>query len=255
MALVPALALAVEAGSLQGAARGFPEMYDAAGKPVADGNLAQWVDGGVLHVKLVFDYADGRRTEENATFEQQPALRQLAWSFAETRGGAVARRFDVDLATGKATAHKVGDGGGDWRETLDLKPGQTFAGIGFMYALSSLRERLLGGEKVELVAVAFTPKPRAAGVAVTREGEETLTMGGRSLETDRMLLHPEVPAVAKLFVKVPDQRIWIYHGAPTGFVQSVTPEAENGDPMRTVQVLPGPHPARAAAKHGKPPRR
>jgi hypothetical protein len=36
-----------------------------------------------------------------------------------------------------------------------------------------------------------------------------MKMSGRSLKGDRFIVHPEVPAIAKLFINVPDTKIWL----------------------------------------------
>jgi len=62
---------------------------------------------------------------------------------------------------------------------------------------------------------------------------------GRSFETDRILINPEVPAIARLLVKTPDQRLWFYHPAPPAFLRMEGPPAEPGDQPIRIDVLPG----------------
>ena len=35
-----------------------------------------------------------------------------------------------------------------------------------------------------------------------------MRMGGRSVRGDEFVIHPEIPLIAKLFVNVPETRIW-----------------------------------------------
>jgi hypothetical protein len=39
-------------------------------------------------------------------------------------------------------------------------------------------------------------------------------MGGRSVRGDEFVIHPEIPLIAKLFVNVPDTKIWLTNPAP-----------------------------------------
>jgi hypothetical protein len=43
-----------------------------------------------------------------------------------------------------------------------------------------------------------------------------MRMGGRSVRGDEFVIHPEIPLIAKLFVNVPDTKIWLTNPAPGG---------------------------------------
>src|SRR6267142_1071877 len=131
-------ATAVETRWIEGTVRGFPIVRDAEGRQIGKGTLTQYIEDGKLHAQGVFDLRDGRRLREETVLEQHPRLRQLSWTWEETRGGEVLRRFTVDLTTGHATARKRnGDRFDTWDDHLDgTKDG--FAGVGFMYAVKGL---------------------------------------------------------------------------------------------------------------------
>jgi hypothetical protein len=224
---------------VEGALRGFPIVRSMDGRPVADGALTQFIEEGKLHAEGVYDFRDGRRVRETTVFEQHPQLRQLSWSFEERRGDEVLRSFAVDLTTGHATARKRnGDGWDTWDDHLDDTAG-AFVGVGFMYAVKNLTERLDKGEKIELTAVVFTTKPRTVTVTVSRDQVGELTMGGRKLPAERYVIHPEVPWIARLFVKAPDQYLWFYRPAPPMFLRADIPLAEPSDPMIRIELIPG----------------
>jgi len=238
--LVAALpASAADPRWVEGTVRGFPVVRDAEGHQIGDGTLTQYVEDGKLHAQGVFDLRDGRRLREETVLEQHPRLRQLSWNWEETRGGEVLRQFSVDLTTGHATARKrTSDGVDTWDDHLDgIRDG--FAGVGFMYAVKNLTDRLDKGEKIELTAVVFTTKPRAVTVTVSRDQTGELTMGGRRLPAARYVIHPEVPWIARLFVKAPDQYLWYYRPDPPAFLRADIPIAEPGDPMIRIELLPG----------------
>src|SRR5207253_9681624 len=174
------------------------------GRPIGEGTLTQWIEDGNLHVVARYEMRDGRRIEEQSVLAQRPELRQLRWSWEERRGDQVVRAFSVDQETGHAVARKRAEDGDDsWDEHLDDARG-AFCGIGFMYAVKNLTERLDRGERIELTAVAFTPKPRTSTVAISRDQVGELTMAGRALPPARDVIDPEVPAAAEPFVQALD---------------------------------------------------
>jgi hypothetical protein len=121
---------------------------------------------------------------------------------------------------------------------LDVSPGQTFAGFGFTMAAKALRERLIKGETVELKGVGFTPQPKMVTVALSYAGRDMVKMAGRTIAADRFVVHPKIPAVAKLFVKVPDATIWLTT-PPAGFLRYEGALAEPSDEMIRIDLLPG----------------
>ena len=64
-------------------------------------------------------------------------------------------------------------------------------------------------------------------------------MSGRFLKGDRFIIHPEVPAIAKLFINVPDTKIWLTNPAPAGFLRWEGPIALPNDPLIRVDLLSG----------------
>lgn len=240
---VLALTLAGSAGAVElrwreGTVRGYPVMVDpSSGKVVAWGEHVQRVFGNRLTVSTVFDFGDGRRVEEQTEFEQGRDLSQRKWLWREEVKGDIRRMFQVDFTTGQASAMKVENGKRDeWNGKVDVKPGETFAGAGFMFALKNVAERLRGGETVELTAVAFTPKPRAVKVKVFNQGRETVHVAGRDLPADHFVIRPEVPWFAKAFVKAPDNHLWFHRVPPTAFLLAEGPLMEPGDAVIRTEV-------------------
>jgi len=227
------------AGLAEGEARGYPVLRDAQGRKLADGEFVQWLEGGRLRVSIVYDFGDGRRVEERAVLRQQP-LAQETWSWRETRGTTVLRRYEVNIGRGQARAEKLGEDGREtWTEHVDADPARTFAGIGFSYAVRQSRSRLREGEVVELETVGFTPKPRAVKVEIAHAGVDRMSMGGRTLRGDRFVIHPKLPWLADLFVDVPDATIWLITPPPAGFLRFEGPLAEPDDPIVRIDLLPG----------------
>jgi len=230
---------AIEWASLDGTARGYPVMRDLSGQRLADGEFAQWVAGDRLHVRLTYAFDGGRRVEEDVVFRQRPQLAQESWAFRDLQGKKPLRSFAIDFRTGVASASKDEKGETKhWSETLDVADGQTFAGFGFSVAIRALRERLIKGEVVTLKGVGFAPKPQLVSVELSYAGRDRVRMAGRIIEGDRFIVHPKIPAIAKLFVKVPDAQIWLTT-PPAGFLRWEGALAEPGDQIIRVDLLPG----------------
>jgi hypothetical protein len=238
----------------EGTLRGFPIVRSMDGRAIADGALVQVLENGNLRAEGIYQFHDGRQVREVTVLEQNPRLRQLSWSWEERRGDDVVRSYAVDLTTGHATVRKrTKDGWDTWDEHLDGTAG-AFVGVGFMYAIKNLTERLDRGEKIELTAVVFTAKPRTVTVSISRDQVGDLTMGGRKLPAERYVIHPEVPWIARLFVKAPDQYLWFYRPVPPMFLRADIPLAEPSDPMIRIELIPG-RESRAVGRAPPPPRR
>jgi len=247
-----ALLLAVAPHAREGDAQAVTSLIDAkTGVEIADGRYAQHVEGGVLHIESRNDFPDGRVIVERAAIQLGPQMVQESWDWTETKGEALVRQYTVDFRTRHAVATRV-DEHKRWKEdSLEIEPGKTFAGIAFVTVIKSLREVLSPGEKIELKAVAFTPKPRVATVSITRAKAEEIEMAGRMIAADPYTIHPEVPAIAKLFVSAPDQHVWLYASGPAAFLRYEGPLAEPKDPIVRVDTIPA-----GAANAGRaPPRR
>jgi hypothetical protein len=134
-ALVAATTLdAIKGNEVESALRAYPVLRDASGRKIADGNFAQSVENDGLHVQIAYA-GDGRKIEETAVLRQRPELAQQRWRWNESLRGDDIRTFEVDFASGMATAVKMEKGEPRrWSEKLDITEGETFAGFGFTLA-------------------------------------------------------------------------------------------------------------------------
>jgi hypothetical protein len=230
---------ALEVKQLAGAAHAFPVMLDLHGKKLGNGEFTQELQDGLLRIRITYELNKGGRIEEKATLQQSPELVQKSWSLREMNGEELQRSYVVDFDSGKATARKrEKEGLKDWSKQLEIDPGRTFAGFGVVLALQNLRDRLVKGEAIELKAVGFTPEPRVVGVKVTYQGVNRLSMSGRTLRGEKFQVQPQIPAIAKLFIKVPDTLIWLT-SPPSGFLRSESPLGEPSDPLIRVDLASG----------------
>src|SRR5947207_13395629 len=230
---------AIEITEPAGAEHGYPGLCDINGKKLADGEFRQWIEEGRLHVVITYKFPDGQFFEENAVFRQEPELIQEKWSWKELKNEKPQREFAADFLAGTASAHILKDNK-DVTDKIDIVPGQTFAGFGFTIALGNLRPRLLKGEQIELKAVGFSPiptlKPQVVTVKVSHAGLNRMKMSGRFLRGDNFVIHPEVPIIAKLFIKVPDTHIWLRNQKQDGIVRRKGPLVLQNNPISRVAL-------------------
>lgn len=236
------LAFAVEVTEPQGIAHAYPALLDINGKKLADGEFKQWVEGDRLRIKISYEFDDGTHFEENAVFRQQPELIQEQWSWKEFKNRKSQQEFTADFVSGTGSAHIRKDNK-DVSEKIAVERGRTFAGFGFALALSNLRKRLFRGEQIELKAVGFSEfpwlKPQVVTVKISYGGLDRIRMAGRLLKGDRFIIHPEIPLIAKLFVSVPDTKIWLTNPAPAGFLRWEGPVVLSSDPLIRVDLVSG----------------
>jgi hypothetical protein len=139
--LLAAPATAIEWTSFEGAARGYPAMRDLAGRTIADGEFAQWIENGRLHVSIAY-VGKTRRIQEKAVFRQEKQLAQETWSLRELRDGALYRQFEVNFIKGTASAQKRGEDGKQlerWSDDVTVDVGRAFTGFGFTLAVKAVR--------------------------------------------------------------------------------------------------------------------
>jgi hypothetical protein len=225
---------------LEGALHGFPVMTGLSGKKLADAEFNQWLENDLLHVTIGYDFGAGHHIEEKAVFRQRPRLVQEQWSWSESTNGTTFRHFELNFKSGTATALKRESKEiKRWSESISSGPTRPIAGYGFVMVLKNLRERLIKGERIEIHAVGFTPKPRVVAVELSYGGIDQMQMAGRTIKGERYLIHPKIPAIARVFVEVIDTRIWLTTTPPASFLRWEGPLVEAGDPLIRVDLLHG----------------
>src|SRR5438093_1802587 len=242
LGVIAAPVYALEVTQPAGAAHGYPGLYDINGKKLADSEFRQWVENNRLHIVITYKFSAGEVYEEHSQFRQQPELIQEKWSWKESKHGKSQREFAVDFLAGIASAH-ISQDHKDVSKRINIEPGRTFAGFRVALALSNLRKRLLSGEQVQLKAVGFSPfptlGPQVVTVTISHGGVQRMRMGGRSPKGDQFIIHPEIPLFAKLFINVPDTKIWLTNQASAGFLRWKGPIVLPDDPLIRVDLLSG----------------
>lgn len=232
----------VSAGELaqpEGPAHGFPALRALTGNKLADGEFTQWLEHDALHVRITYNFGHEHKIQEDAVFRQSPQLVQEQWAWQEVQSGRLTRKFELDFKTGMARGEVISGGEPKhWSARLKVEPGRTFSGFGFTLAIKSVRERLLRGDKVQFQAIAFSPKPREVTVEISYAGLYQVPMSGRKPLGECFVIHPNLPAIARVFVSIPDTRIWLTHPPPAEFLRWEGPLIYPTDPVVRVDLLP-----------------
>jgi hypothetical protein len=233
-------AFAIELTEPAGAEHGYPGLCDINGNKLANGEFRQWLRDERLNVVITYKFPDGQLFEEKARFRQNRELMQKQWSWRELKHDRPQREFSADFVARIARA-QIHTENKDVSGDIDVEPGRTFAGFGFTIALSNLRTRLIKGQQIELKALGFAPKPflkpMVVPVKIWHPGLEQMKMGGRYYKGDNFAIRPEIPAIAKIFVHVPDTHIWLTNPMPGGFLRWEGPIVLPNDPMIRVDLI------------------
>lgn len=256
--LGPGGAAAVEVRSPEGELFAFPTLLDDHGAPLATSTLTQWSEKGRLHVRVEHRFADGRRAVERATFRAGRELDQTGWSWDERRDGELVRAFEVDLDGGRARGRKREEKGErSWDEEVKVERGRTFVGLGVTYAAKNLRDAVAGGKDARLRTIVFLPKPVSVAILVKDAGREQVTVGGRSVDADRLHVRPDLKGLEELLGKLKDPLgadIWVHHGRPPMILRVRYPLVEARDPVVVLETLGRPRSV-ARARRPAPARR
>jgi len=236
---------------------GFPSMSDPGGKLIGDGELTQKLEGDRLVVHLVWRFKDGRVAIEDDRLRLKPELAQDSFRWVERRGKTTLRRIEVDFRSGKATVTHLNQGKPEtWNEKLDLPAGKAFTGYSTALAVAQLRDELQKDDaRRELTFVAFTPKPRAVSLEISRHQGVRIPAAGRELAADLFTLHPKIPFPVSLFAGAKDAHLWFTHSTPPALLRAEQSLVEKDDPVVLIDVIPrGPALPKPAARRGQPAR-
>ena len=194
-----------------------------------------------LYVVINYRFSDGQFFEEKSRFRQGKDLIQEEWSWKELEPRKAAARILCGFCFGNRHCAHPPRTTRMYQKKSRLNRAGHLPDSDSAVAISNLRKRLVKGEHVELSAVGFSPfptlKPQVVTVTISHGGVQRMKMGGRSLKGDEFIIHPEIPLIAKLFVKVPDTKVWLTNPPPAGFLRWEGPMVLPTDPMIRVDLI------------------
>lgn len=220
---------------------GFLALGTLDGKILADGDSIQFVRGDVVTNRLVFHFHDGSLQEETATFRERGSFELLTDRLVQ-KGPSFPRPVElaIDRPTGLVTVRDTGkDGRPRVTETRMSLPADLANGL-IVTLMKNLPDRL---GVATMTIVAATPKPALVKLVVSRDGEDSVSVGTLSRKLTRYVvrvdLGPIKNALAKLLGKFPpDTRVWILEGEAPTFVRSEGPSFLGGPAWRIELTSP-----------------
>ena len=206
---------------VEGTLHGFLRLRNAAGEPIAEGELLQVPRRRGLDSRMVFRFRDESFFEERVVFTQRGVFRMESYSLVQ-RGPSFAEDLEVSLErSGKYSVKaKSRDDGkvNTWSGTMDLPP-DTYNGMVIVVA-----KNLAPGDTQRVHLVAFTPKPRMISLEIAPSGTKKVKIGVHSETAVHYALKPKLGAVIGFMAKVlgknpPDSHAWIVTEGAPGFVR------------------------------------
>jgi hypothetical protein len=205
----------------EGPAHGFLTLSDVvSGKPIAAGELIQWIEHGAISSRLVIRFDDGSLYDELVRFTQRPAFRVQSYHLVE-KGPSFAEPTEVKFdRAGKyeAVVHPKGKPAKHAAGTTDI-PDDVGNGLTSVFV-----KNLEQGASATAHLMTFQPDPIVLDVEFTPEGSDPYWVGGAQSTATRFLIKPTVPGVKGVLATVvgkqpPEVRMWIAPPPAPGLVR------------------------------------
>ena len=185
------------------------------GKRLADGELAQTLDGENVVSRLTFHFRDGSLFDEIVVFSQERVFRLLSYKLNERGPSFTAdKRIAFDRKSGRyrvAWKERGEDEEKKYEDDIEI-PDDVYNGMSGLVMRNA-------GDKARGKFLAFVPDPYVLDMAVVLEGIDTFKVGGESRRARRYLLDLEVPGITGVLAKAigkapPDVHWWIAEPVP-----------------------------------------
>lgn len=203
----------------EGVVRAFPTLRAAdTGERLANGDLAQYVDGDRVVSRLTFRFRDGSLYDETVVFSQKKVFTLQSYrlvhrgpSFPESLEATVDRqteRYEVRYRADADSPEEV------LRGEITL-PEDAYNGM-LLLVLKNLT-----GQRAETVQVmAFTPTPRLVKMRLQPIAQEIMQISEQALPVTRYQVRPDLGLFASLLVvDLPDIKCWIVGGEVPTFAK------------------------------------
>lgn len=215
---------------------GFLVMKAVGGATIAHGEFIQHPQGERMHTQLIFRFLDGSIYDETVVFTQQRLFRLMSYKLVQKGPSfpeASEVSFDRESASYRARCGKDTSEG-----KLDL-PEDAHNGL-----TGLLLKNVPPGGRATGHLMAFTPKPHTLRTTMSREAEDTYSIGDLSRTATRWLVGLEIPGVKGVVASLigkepPDLRYWIATGPAPGFVKFEGALYLKGPRWRVEMASPG----------------
>jgi len=236
----PASAAPVKVRFAEGPSRGLVVLTDTAGKPLAHGELEQWMQGGQVVSRLAFWFADGSIYDEVVRFTQRRVFRVESYRLQQ-RGPSFAET--VDLSFDRTGRYRVRRRAAPDEEeetatgTVEL-PDDVMNGLTSVVCKNVMPD---GAATVHFVA--FQPKPLVLEMQIGADGVDQFGLGTQRRSATRFRIRPHVPGVLGALATVtgkqpPELRMSIARGRAPLLVRFEGPLYSDGPTWRVEPTGP-----------------
>lgn len=223
---------------VQGTMHGFLELRAEDGRIVASGDNTQVVHGDRVTTQTLFTFKDGSVDDETTVFSQHRTFQLIAYHHIQ-KGPSFPHPIDltIDVHSGQVTVRSTEKDGKEEVNTDHVNLPPDLANGIVPLVLENLRPDTAETTVSMLVA---TPKPRIVKLILSKQAEESFSVGG----FPRKAIHYEIKielgglagVVAPLIGKEPPNiQIWIIAGEAPVFLREQGPLYPDG-PMMTIQL-------------------
>jgi hypothetical protein len=235
-----ALAEPVSVRRPEGALHGLLALKALDGETLADGDLIQFTRGDQVTSRCTFHFRDGSLQDETVVFSQKGQFRLVSDHLVQT-GPRFPHPSDlsIDVAARRVVVRYRDDHGKDQvvDESMDL-PADLANGL-----MLTLVRNLEADSAATVSMIAAAPKPRLVQLAIRKEGEDTVSVGGSPRKSTRLVVKIEISGVAGLVAplvgkKPPDTRVWLLGGDVPAFLKSEGPLYFGGPVWRVEPTVP-----------------
>jgi hypothetical protein len=233
----------------EGVAHGFLVLRTQDGKPIADGDSTQVVQGDRVTSHLSFKFKDGSIYDDTAIFSQRGTFRLLKDHVVQ-RGPQFKPPMDtvIDAATGEVNVRYTDNHGKEKFLTKRLQLPSDVAN-GLLFTLMKDIEPKVSQTTVAYVAA--TPKPRLIHLQITPQGQDSFSIGSYKHKALRYLVTVKIDGVAGLIApligkKPPDMQAWVLDEGAPAFIRFDGPLYGDGPIWRMELAVPATWPTNTA---------
>jgi hypothetical protein len=225
----------------EGPARGLLVLTSADGKPLAHGELEQWMDGPIVVSRLAFEFEDGSVYDEIVRFSQRRVFRLESYKLQQ-RGPSFTETTDTEFDRSgryKVRRREKPDAPEERAEGRTELPDDVMNGLTSIVCKNVMPD---GAATVHFAA--FQPKPLVMEMQVGAEGVDPFEVGSLDRSASRFRIQPHVTGVKGAFATVvgkqpPALFMWIARGRAPLLVRFEGPLYSDGPTWRVEPT--GPH--------------
>ena len=209
----------VKARFVEGTQKGYLTLKDEEGRRIGTGELSQVVEGGRIHLHLVYRLFDGSIDDERCVFTQKGTFRVLTDHHIQ-KGPSFPHPIDIfiDMAKGQITSRSEKDG----KTVVETKAMDLPEDLANGSILTLLKN--IPADASALKVSYASPGPRLVKLSITGTGDDAFRVGHLPRKARCFLIKIDlggiVGVVAPIIGKQPgDIRVWIEEGEAPAFIR------------------------------------